>query len=93
MLFRLKGLSVVRFIFQLRRANYGVSQWRPEMRKSLFHLQHDVSFLEAQKKLFSFVFVRDPFQRIASAYYDKMSRNWNKPAYDLRWMRDEIIKR
>ena len=82
-----------RFIPQLRREKYGVSQRRPEMRRRLFHLQHDVSFLEANKKLFSFVFVRDPFQRIASAYYDKMDRNWNKPAFVLSWMRNEIITR
>ena len=49
--------------------------------------------LEAKKNLLSFVFVREPFERLISSYYDKMDRDWSKPQYDLRWMRDEIIKK
>ena len=49
--------------------------------------------LDAKKNLLSFVFVREPFERLISSYYDKMDRDWSKPQYDLRWMRDEIIKK
>ena len=49
--------------------------------------------LDAKKNLLSFVFVREPFERLISSYYDKMDRDWSKQQYDLRWMRDEIIKK
>ena len=70
------------------------SQWRPEIRRRLFNLQQ-ISFKEAKDNLFSFVFVREPFQRIVSCYYDKMDQDWSKPglAYRMTWMRNEIIEK
>lgn len=50
--------------------------------------------IEGLKK-FSFVFVRNPLSRLASAYYDKLVHNWNcgegLPAY--KPLRDEIISK
>ena len=70
------------------------SQWRPEIRKRLFNLQQ-LSFKEAKDDLLSFVFVREPFQRIVSCYYDKMDTDWSKPGrvFRMTWMRNEIIEK
>ena len=65
-------------------------EFRPYMRQHFFPLKNN-SFLDAKDDLLSFVFVREPFERLVSSYYDKMDRDWSKPVYDLRWMRDEII--
>jgi len=65
-------------------------EFRPYMRQHFFPLKNN-SFLDARDDLLSFVFVREPFERLVSSYYDKMDRDWSKPVYDLRWMRDEII--
>ena len=61
------------------------------IRKRLFTIENGSSIREANSKLLSFVFVRDPISRIISAYYDKMYRDWSKPQFDLTWMRNEII--
>ena len=53
------------------------------------------SFVKAKDELLSFAFVREPFERLASAYWDKMDRNWTKVrrVHDYQEMRDEIIKK
>ena len=61
------------------------------MRQRMYRLKNGSSIEVANSELLSFVFVRDPISRIISSYYDKMYRDWNKPQFDLTWMRDEII--
>ena len=57
----------------------------------MFQLEDD-SIEEANKRLVSFAFVRDPFDRLVSCYYNKMvAKNWLAVQQDLRWMRDEIL--
>ncbi len=68
------------------------SQFRPTLRERFFPLKND-TFVQAKDSLLSFVFVREPFERLASSYYDKMNRDWSKSVYDLRWMRDEILQK
>ena len=64
---------------------------RPEIKRRMFQLEDD-SIEEANKRLVSFAFVRDPFDRLVSSYYNKMvMRNWLAVRQDLRWMRDEIL--
>lgn len=65
---------------------------RPLMREEHFPLKNE-TFTQAKESLLSFVFVREPFARIVSAYNDKMVRDWSKPVFDLRWMRDEIMEK
>ena len=74
MFFRLRGMSVVYYDKKLKREGYNISQWRPQMRERIFPLEH-ISFIDARKDLLSFVFVREPFQRIVSCYHDKMMKN------------------
>ena len=45
---------------------------RPTLRKKYFPLLND-SFISATENLYSFVFVREPFQRIVSSYNNKMN--------------------
>jgi hypothetical protein len=74
------------------RFNLNATQFRPELRKKFFPLKQD-SFLKAKNGLLSFVFVREPFQRLASAYWDKMDRNWTSiyKTHQAQEMRDEIL--
>ena len=52
----------------------------------------DDSIEKANEKLVSFAFVRDPFDRLISCYYNKMlMTNWFKGHPDMRWIRDEIL--
>ena len=67
----------------LKNEGFDTHQWRPEIRKRLFPLQHS-SFKDAKKDLLSFVFVREPFTRIVSSYHNKMNRDWSKPQFDLK---------
>ena len=90
MFFRLRGMSVVYYDKKLKREGYNISQWRPKMRERIFPLQH-VSFIDARKDLLSFVFVREPFQRIVSCYYDKMMKDWSKPQPQLTVARSLIL--
>ena len=78
----------------MNRLHLNTSQLQPELRKKFFRLKQD-SFLQAKNSLLSFVFVRDPFQRLASTYWDKMDRNWSNPlsVYDGQEMRDEILQK
>ena len=73
----------------MRTAGLDASQYRPELRKKYFRLKQD-SFLQAKNGLLSFVFVREPFQRLASAYWDKMDRNWTTQ-HQAQSMRNEIL--
>ena len=64
---------------------------RPEIKRRMFQLE-DSSIREANQKLISFTFVRDPFDRLVSCYYNKMVMDhWLAIRQDLRWMRDEIL--
>ena len=66
-------------------------QLRPEIKRRMYQLEDEL-IEEANKKLVSFTFVRDPFDRLVSCYYNKMvMTNWFKIQQDLRWMRDEIL--
>ena len=71
--------------------NIPTQNWRPIMRQRMYRLKNGSSIEAANAELLSFVFVRDPISRIISSYYDKMYRDWNKPQFDLTWMRNEII--
>ena len=71
-------MSISNYSKKLKSEGYKVQQWRPKMRERIFPLQH-TSFLDARKDLLSFVFVREPFQRIVSCYHDKMMQDWSKP--------------
>ena len=63
----------------------------PEIRRRLYPPE-DNSVREANQKLVSFVFVRNPFDRLVSCYYNKMiQRNWLTTQQDLRWIRDQIL--
>ena len=64
------------------------------MRKIYFPLKQE-SFVRAKDGLLSFAFVREPFERLASAYWDKMDRNWTnwENVYDTIEMRDKIIRK
>ena len=87
---RLKGRDVKQFNDMMKnRFNLNATQFRPELRKKFFLLKQD-SFLKAKNGLLSFVFVREPFQRLASAYWDKMDRNWTL-THQAQEMRDEIL--
>ena len=93
MIFRLNGHDISKFNAKARgQLHLQPPNYRPYMRKHYFQLRNK-SFIDAKHNLLSFVFVRDPFERIVSSYYDKMDRDWSKPAFDLRWMRDEIIQK
>ena len=76
-------MGVGAFDKKLKEEGYDVSQWRPEMRRRIFPLEHN-SFKDAKNELLSFVFVREPFERIVSCYHDKMNRDWSKPQFDLK---------
>ena len=52
-------MLVSKFDNKLKNDGYNVSQWRPEMRRRNFFLQHN-SFKDAKRHLISFVFVREP---------------------------------
>ena len=57
----------------------------------MYKLEDD-SIEKANEKLVSFAFVRDPFDRLVSCYYNKMlMTDWFKAQEGLRWMRDEIL--
>ena len=89
--YRLKGKNIGEVTKKLKdQLHLQPPEFRPYMRQHLFPLKNN-SFLDARDDLLSFVFVREPFERLVSSYYDKMDRDWSKPVYDLRWMRDEII--
>lgn len=76
----------------LQSQGFGQMSWRPQMRRRMFQLLDD-SVPQANDRLFSFVFVREPFERIVSSYYNKMYGDWKKmTGHDMRWMRDDIIK-
>ncbi len=55
----------------------------------------DDSIENANDKLVSFAFVRDPFDRLVSCYYSKMTMtNWPKDHQnqtEMRWIRDKIL--
>ena len=89
--YRLKGKNIGEVTKKLNdQLHLQPPEFRPYMRQHFFPLKNN-SFLDARDDLLSFVFVREPFERLVSSYYDKMDRDWSKPVYDLRWMRDEII--
>ena len=88
--YRLKGKNIDEVTKKLNQLHLQPPEFRPYMRQHFFPLRNN-SFLDAKDDLLSFVFVREPFERLVSSYYDKMDRDWSKPVYDLRWMRDEII--
>ena len=89
--YRLKGKNIDEVTKKLKdQLHLQPPEFRPYMRQHFFPLKNN-SFLDARDDLLSFVFVREPFERLVSSYYDKMDRDWSKPVYDLRWMRDEII--
>ena len=67
-------MSISNYSKKLKSEGYKVQQWRPKMRERIFPLQH-TSFLDARKDLLSFVFVREPFQRIVSCYHNKMMQH------------------
>ena len=50
-------MLVSKFDNKLKNDGYNVSQWRPEMRRRNFFLQHN-SFKDARRHLISFVFVQ-----------------------------------
>ena len=90
--FRLKGIDVGKFNQNMiRKYNASISQLRPEMRRIFFPLKQE-SFIKARQGLLSFAFVREPFERLASAYWDKMDRHWSMRS-DYKEMRDEILKK
>ena len=89
--FRLKHVNQVRITTKFHKMNIPTHNWRPIMRQRMYRLKNGSNIEEANSELLSFVFVRDPISRIISSYYDKMYRDWNKPQFDLTWMRNEII--
>ena len=61
------------------------------MAKAKRYLPHRDFKIEHEQTL-NFVFVRNPFSRLASAYYDKMFRNWSNPLEADSWpTRKEIL--
>ena len=82
-LMSLNGRNIIKWNKLLKNEGLDTHQWRPEIRKRLFPLQHS-SFKDAKKDLLSFVFVREPFTRIVSSYHDKMNRDWSKPQFDMK---------
>ena len=79
---------------QKSRPHLKLQEVRPYLRQHYFKLRNN-TFLEAKQRLLSFVFVREPFERLVSSYYDKMDRDWSNPSQDERFtrMRNAIIKR
>ena len=89
--FRLKGYDLKSYRQNLVKEGFKQDELRPEIKRRLYQLKDD-TIVDANKKLVSFAFVRDPFDRLVSCYYNKMvMSNWLKVYQDLRWMRDEII--
>ena len=88
---QLKNVNHSKLLRQMKKRKVDPSEWRPIMRQKWFHIENDSSIQEANEKLLSFVFVRDPISRIISSYYDKMFRDWSEPQFDLTWMRNEIL--
>ena len=86
-LLKLRGYELKKYRETLMKKHGLVqSQIRPEIRKRHFALQED-SVNEANEKLVSFAFVRDPFDRLESCYYNKMVIK----DQSLKWMRDHIL--
>ena len=87
----MKSYGLRRYRKTLDNEGFRQEEIRPEIKRRMFQLEDD-SIEEANKKLVSFAFVRDPFDRLVSSYYNKMvMKNWLAVRQDLRWMRDEIL--
>ena len=82
---------MIDFRNKLVKEGFKQDEIRPEIKRRMFQLKEN-SLNLANEKLLSFAFVRDPFERLASCYYNKMvMSNWHRVKQDLRWMRDEIL--
>ena len=89
---RLNGYDLRTYTKKLRLAGFKQDQLRPEIRRRMYPLR-DETIQAANDKLLSFAFVRDPFDRLVSCYYNKMvMKNWSEKKQDLKWMRDEILR-
>ena len=87
----MKGYDLKSYRKTLMTEGFRQEEIRPEIRSRIYQLK-DESIEEANKRLVSFAFVRDPFDRLVSCYYNKMvMNNWLAVQQDLRWMRDEIL--
>ena len=58
------------------------------------HLNENSSVYEANVEMLSFAFVRNPLERVASAYYNKLIKDWSNQTkhYGFKAIRNEIIK-
>ena len=89
--YRVKGYDLKSYRQILVKQGFKQDELRPEIKRRMYKLE-DESIEKANEKLVSFAFVRDPFDRLVSCYYNKMiMTNWFKVHQDLRWMRDEIL--
>ena len=72
---------------------------RPFIRDTLYPKPRDISLKNANDLLMTFAFIRNPFNRLVSAYNDKLKRNqWNKHtewgfSEDVQRTRNIIIKK
>ena len=89
--YRVKGYDLKSYRQILVKEGFKQDELRPEIKRRMYKLEDD-SIEKANEKLVSFTFVRDPYDRLVSCYYNKMiMTNWFKIHQDLRWMRDEIL--
>ena len=93
--FSFNGIKLFKYLERLKHtmteADFLTFNPRSNMRRDFFPL-HERNFTDAEEKLFSFLFVRDPFQRVVSCYYSKITYG-PKRKRRLKWMREEILKR
>ena len=91
----LSGSEWNKFVGRLDSLSIPKSAIRPQMKTHLYALPQNENFDEmAAQKLLTFVFVRNPFDRFAAAYYDVMLHDdWSEfahlPIFDIR---NAIIK-
>ena len=93
--YRLKGYDLKNYRQFLLDSGFHLNEIRPEIKRRLFQIKDD-SKKEANTKMVSFAFVRDPFDRIVSCFHSKMVRkDWLEIEHSqqLRWMRDEILEK
>ena len=87
----MRGVDLQTYKQTLVKEGFQPNNTWPEIRRRMYPLE-DCSLKEANEKLVSFAFVRDPFDRLVSCYYNKMFlKDWFTTEQDLKWIRDEIL--
>ena len=65
---------IEKIMYEKKEENITKTHSRYFIKKRLFKLPESVKVVEANSKLLSFTFVRHPFSRIVSAYYDQVAK-------------------